>query len=67
MTTNFSTIKFALSKFCCRGISHENKRFWTIFPSAPKATPPQKRKFYLLLRLSAQSSSCSSCLLQTGL
>ena len=27
MTTNFSTIKFALSKFYCRGASHEKQHF----------------------------------------
>ena len=48
---NFSTIKFAVSKFYCRGISHEDKRFWTIFLYAPKASPSQKRKFYFYCRL----------------
>ena len=48
MTTNFSTIKIALSKFCCRGVSHENKRFWTILLSAPKAPPPSKVKILFL-------------------
>ena len=51
MTTNFSTIKFALSKFYCRGVSHEKQRFWTICLSAPQSPPPQKGKFYFYRRL----------------
>ena len=51
MTTKFlDKIKFALSKFYCRGVSHEKQRFWTTFLSAPKA-PPQKRKFDFYCRL----------------
>ena len=47
---NFSTIKFALSKFYCRGVSHKKKTaFWTIFLSAPKPPPPSKAKFWFLL------------------
>ena len=38
--------KFALSKFYCRGASHEKQHFLTIFLSAPKIHPPQERKFY---------------------
>ena len=35
------------------GVSHENKRFRTIFLSAPKAPPPaaKRRKFYFHCRL----------------
>ena len=29
------TLKLALLKFYCRGVSHEKQRFWTIFLSAP--------------------------------
>ena len=53
-TTNFSTVKFALSKFYCRGDSHKKKKktaFWTIFLSTPKAPPLKKRKFYFYCRL----------------
>ena len=39
MTTNFSTIKFALSKFYCRGVSHENLRFGTISSLLPRPAP----------------------------
>ena len=53
MTTNFSTIKFAISKFYCRDVSHEKKNtaFWTIFLSAPQCPSPQKPKFYFYCRL----------------
>ena len=54
MTTHFSTIKFALAKFYCRGVSHEKQKtaFWTIFLSVPKAPAPlKKRNFYFYCRL----------------
>ena len=45
-------LKFGLSKFYCRGASHQ-KAFWTIFPLCPPAQPPppppEKRKFYFLV------------------
>ena len=41
----------SLSEIYCRDASHENKRFWTIFLSAPKPRPPQKRKVYVYCRL----------------
>ena len=44
-------MKISFSKFYCRGVSHEKQRFGTIFLSAPKAPPPQKRKFYFYCRL----------------
>ena len=52
MTTKFLDTKkqIALSELYCRGVSHESKRFWTIFLSAPKA-PAQMRKFYFYCRL----------------
>ena len=56
MTTNFSTIKFALSKFYCRGVSHEKQRFWTILLSAHKTPPPQKRKLCFYCRLAVSDS-----------
>ena len=52
MTTKYLDNKISLSKFCCRGVSHENKHFGRIFLSAPKALPPpQKRIFYFHCRL----------------
>ena len=51
---NFSTITFALSKFYCRGVSHENKRFWSIFLSAPKAVPPPPKCENFIFLLSSR-------------
>ena len=36
MTTNYSTIKFVLPKFYCRGVSHEKTALWTIFSLCPQ-------------------------------
>ena len=51
MTTNASTIKFALSKFDCRGVSHEKQRCGTIFLSAP-GTPPSKNANFIFIVVS---------------
>ena len=49
---NVSTVKFAISKFYCHGVSHEKKTaFWTILLFAPKAPPLKNRKFYFYCRL----------------
>ena len=56
---NCSTIKFALSKFYCRGVSHEKQHFWTFlddFPLCPQDPPPQKRKFYFYCRLAVSEN-----------
>ena len=50
MTThNCSTVKFALAKFYCRGVSNKKQHFWTICLSAPKGglPPPSKTRIYL--------------------
>ena len=57
---NFSTIKFALSKWYCHGVAREKQRFWTIFPSAPNPHPPQKGKFYFYCCLAVSDSSRTS-------
>ena len=47
---NFSTIKFGLSKFYCRGVSHEKKNsVLDDFPLCPQGHPPQKAKILFLL------------------
>ena len=58
MTTIFSTIKCALSKFYCHGVSHEKHRFGRFFLSAPNSPPSQNRKFYFYCRLAVSNLSC---------
>ena len=48
-TKVLSTIKFAPSKLYCRGVSHETKRFWTIFLSTLTAHPPQSANFIFIV------------------
>ena len=38
-------------------VSHEKQRFWTIFPSVPKAHPSQKCKLYFYCRLAVSELS----------
>ena len=51
MTTNFSTIKLALSKFCCRGVSHEKQRFGR-FSCLPPRRPPSKSENFIFIVVS---------------
>ena len=41
MTTKSLTIKFALSNFCCHGVSQEKQHFWTIFPLCAQCPPSE--------------------------
>ena len=43
MTTNFSTIKFALSKLYCRGVSHGKNSVLDDFPLCPQGLPPPSK------------------------
>ena len=53
MTTKFLDNKnVALSKFYCRGVSHEKQRFWMIFLSAPTAPPPLKSEIFIFIVVS---------------
>ena len=46
MTTKFlDNTTFALSKYHCRGVSQEKKRFWPIFLSSPNVPPPPPQKY----------------------
>ena len=49
MTTEFLENKFPLSNCYCRGVSHENKCFWTIVPLCPQAPLPPKANILFLL------------------
>ena len=53
---NFSPIKFALSKFYCRGVSHAKQRFGRFSSLPPRPPPPQKRKFYFYCRLAVSDT-----------
>ena len=48
MTTKFLDNKIALSKFYCRGVSHQNKRFLDDLPLCPQP-PPLKSEILFLL------------------
>ena len=59
MTTNFSTIRFALSKFYCRGVSHENKKNSAVlddFPLCRQGPPPSKSENYIFIVVSPSLS-----------
>ena len=45
----FSTIKFALSNFYCRGVFPRKQAFLDDFPLCPQAPPPSKAKMLFLL------------------
>ena len=49
--TNFSTIKFAISIFYCRGISHTKQRFGRFSSLPPRPPPLKNREFYFYCRL----------------
>ena len=59
-TKHFSTIKCALSKCYCHGVSQEKQRFGTIFLSAPRSPPPQKGNFFFVVSLSLHLSPTHS-------
>ena len=59
MTTKFLDNKICTFKILLSWLFPRKKRFWTILLSAPKAHPPQKRKFYFYCRL-AVSEICLS-------
>ena len=67
MTTKFSTIKFALSNFYCRGASHAETAFVDAYPLCPQGPPPSKSQILFLLSsrrlwLKAQYGIAVSCL-----
>ena len=52
MTTEFLDNQICtFNFFFCRGVSHKNKRFWTIFLSAPK-TPALKSEIFIFIVVS---------------
>ena len=51
MTTKFLDNKFALSKFYCRGVSHEKQCFGRFSSLPPRPHPLKKRKLYFYCRL----------------
>ena len=55
---NFSTIKFALSIFYCRGVSHEKQRFGRFSSLPPRPPPLKKWKCFFYCRL-AVSEWCT--------
>ena len=54
---NFATIRFAHSKFYCRGVSHEKQRFgrFSSLPQCPPPPPKKNAKMYFYCRRLAVS------------
>ena len=49
MTTKFLDNKIAISKFYCRGVSHEKQRIWPILSLPPKAPPLNTANFIFIV------------------